>query len=41
MVVLAKDPFEVDVDQIPAIEVEKTIVGGKVVFEEQGHFSQS
>lgn len=33
LVVLAEDPFGVDLDHIPAVRVEKTIVGGKVVFD--------
>ena len=32
LVILGEDPFAVDVDHIPDIRLEKTIVGGKVVF---------
>jgi predicted amidohydrolase YtcJ len=33
LVILSEDPFSVEVDHIPEIRVEKTIVGGEVVFE--------
>jgi len=33
IVILSEDPSTVDVDKIPNIRVEKTIVGGKIVFE--------
>jgi predicted amidohydrolase YtcJ len=32
LVILAEDPFAVDLDHVPQIQVEKTIVGGKTVF---------
>jgi predicted amidohydrolase YtcJ len=33
LVVLAENPFQVEVDRIPDIKVEKTILGGQVVYE--------
>ena len=33
VVILSEDPSAVDVNHIPGIRVEKTIVGGKIVFE--------
>jgi len=37
LVVLEKDPFAIDIDQVPDIKVKKTILGGKEVFD--NHFS--
>ncbi len=33
LVILKKDPFSVEIDQIPEIRVEMTILGGKIVWE--------
>jgi predicted amidohydrolase YtcJ len=35
MVVLAEDPYDVDIERLPDIRVRKTIVGGKIVYEER------
>ena len=31
--ILAEDPFAIDVEKIPDINIDKTIVGGEIVFE--------
>jgi predicted amidohydrolase YtcJ len=33
LVVLAENPFAVDIDHVPDIRVEKTILGGKIIYE--------
>ncbi len=33
LVILAQDPFSLDIERVPDLKVEMTIVGGKVVFE--------